>query len=150
MFELFVWLAGSVLAWLAADGRGRSRWWSLLSWIGVAFVLVLPSRRHDPAAPTPETHVRCPECRELVRMDAKRCKHCGNRLVPNSAKPDSPYTEVELVEKLMAAVRNDDQEGFNLLLAHGVPAEAVGRIIEYADLYGREYVKAAMMRGRVE
>lgn len=32
--------------------------------------------------PTPETHVRCPDCRELVRMDARKCKHCGCALVP--------------------------------------------------------------------
>lgn len=32
--------------------------------------------------PTPDTHVRCPECRELVIMDAKVCKHCSAKLVP--------------------------------------------------------------------
>ena len=31
---------------------------------------------------TPETHVRCPDCRELVRMDARKCKHCGCTLTP--------------------------------------------------------------------
>lgn len=31
---------------------------------------------------TPETHVRCPDCRELVRRDARKCKHCGTALVP--------------------------------------------------------------------
>jgi hypothetical protein len=31
---------------------------------------------------SPETHVRCPECRELVRSDARKCKHCGTSLVP--------------------------------------------------------------------
>lgn len=31
---------------------------------------------------TPETHVRCPDCRELVRRDANKCKHCGVRLIP--------------------------------------------------------------------
>jgi hypothetical protein len=36
-------------------------------------------------APTPETHVRCPDCRELVRMDARKCKHCGTALVPQIA-----------------------------------------------------------------
>jgi len=36
----------------------------------------------DPEAPSPETHVRCPECRELVRRDARKCKHCGCVLVP--------------------------------------------------------------------
>lgn len=31
---------------------------------------------------TPDTHVRCPDCRELVRRDAKKCKHCGTGLIP--------------------------------------------------------------------
>lgn len=38
----------------------------------------------DLAPPTPQTHVRCPECRELVRMDARLCKHCGTKLVPQA------------------------------------------------------------------
>jgi len=29
-----------------------------------------------------ETHVRCPECRELVLHDARKCKHCGCALTP--------------------------------------------------------------------
>jgi hypothetical protein len=33
-------------------------------------------------APTPATHVRCPECRELVIHDARKCKHCGCALIP--------------------------------------------------------------------
>lgn len=32
--------------------------------------------------PTPETHVRCPDCKELVRKDANVCKHCHAKLVP--------------------------------------------------------------------
>ena len=36
----------------------------------------------DPNAPTPETHVMCPDCRELVLKDARVCKHCGCKLVP--------------------------------------------------------------------
>ena len=31
---------------------------------------------------TPQTHVRCPDCKELVRHDAIRCKHCGVGLTP--------------------------------------------------------------------
>ena len=31
---------------------------------------------------TPETHVRCPDCRELVLRDARKCKHCGTALIP--------------------------------------------------------------------
>lgn len=31
---------------------------------------------------SPRTHVRCPDCRELVLADARKCKHCGTALVP--------------------------------------------------------------------
>lgn len=31
---------------------------------------------------TPKSHVKCPECRELVFKDASKCKHCGTVLVP--------------------------------------------------------------------
>jgi len=41
----------------------------------------------DPNAPTPETHVRCPDCRELVRADATKCKHCGSALTPVDMTP---------------------------------------------------------------
>ena len=34
------------------------------------------------APPSPETHVKCPECKELVRKEANKCKHCGCKLVP--------------------------------------------------------------------
>ena len=37
----------------------------------------------DPNAPTPESHVKCPECRELVLKDASKCKHCGCKLIPH-------------------------------------------------------------------
>ncbi len=29
-----------------------------------------------------DTHVKCPDCRELVLKDARKCKHCGTALVP--------------------------------------------------------------------
>lgn len=34
------------------------------------------------ATPTPDTHVKCPDCAELVRREAKVCRHCGCKLVP--------------------------------------------------------------------
>jgi rRNA maturation protein Nop10 len=29
-----------------------------------------------------DTHIKCPDCRELVLRDARKCKHCGVALVP--------------------------------------------------------------------
>lgn len=31
---------------------------------------------------SPDTHVRCPDCKELVLKEARVCKHCGCKLVP--------------------------------------------------------------------
>lgn len=31
---------------------------------------------------SPDTHVKCPDCRELVLKDARKCKHCGTALIP--------------------------------------------------------------------
>lgn len=73
---------GCFLAYLAAKSRGRSGWWWLLGWLGLIAVMVLPSLKRDPEAPHPDTHVRCPDCKELVRNDAVKCKHCGCSLVP--------------------------------------------------------------------
>ena len=32
--------------------------------------------------PSGKTHVKCPECQELVLKEAKVCKHCGVKLIP--------------------------------------------------------------------
>ncbi len=29
------------------------------------------------------SHIRCPECRELVRKDARLCRHCHTELIPS-------------------------------------------------------------------
>ena len=37
------------------------------------------------ASPNPDTHVKCPDCRELILKEARVCKHCGFRLIPQLA-----------------------------------------------------------------
>lgn len=55
-----------------------------LGWLLIPWVLTLAwAYRHKKGVePTPETHVKCPDCRELVRADANVCKHCRCKLVP--------------------------------------------------------------------
>lgn len=84
---LFVfWLGIAVVTGMAASSRGRSGFgWFILgglfSILALILVLVLPSRKAIAWAPTPETHVRCPDCREFVYKDARKCKHCGTALI---------------------------------------------------------------------
>ncbi|WP_428719118.1 TM2 domain-containing protein [Undibacterium curvum] len=34
------------------------------------------------SGPTPDTHVKCPDCRALIPRDAKVCQHCRCALIP--------------------------------------------------------------------
>lgn len=90
----FGWLIFAALIGVLASSRGRSGFgWFLLSLlisplIAMIVVLILQRKNAGPygsgeAAPTAGTHVRCPDCRELVRRDARKCKHCGSALNPS-------------------------------------------------------------------
>jgi len=89
--ELWIfWFVVAVATSILASSKGRSGfgWFILgcfLSVIALILVAVLPSQKlppRDPHAPSPDTHVRCPDCREFVYKDARKCKHCGIKLVP--------------------------------------------------------------------
>jgi hypothetical protein len=45
---------------------------------------VVGGKRSRSDEPRRDTHVRCPDCRELVLNEARKCKHCGAGLVPVS------------------------------------------------------------------
>lgn len=85
---IFLWVALSIACAFLAARRGRSVFvWFLISLfftplVGFIFLLVLPSKAIAPGQPTPETHVKCPDCRELVLRDARKCRHCGCVLIP--------------------------------------------------------------------
>ena len=46
----------------------------------------MPNLKDRLAKPTPETHVKCPDCKEFVLRDARKCKHCGTALIPYNAE----------------------------------------------------------------
>lgn len=85
--EIFIgWIFLSVLVGVAASSRGRgSGTWFLLAMIfspllAIIGLVLVPNLK---SAPNPETHVKCPDCAELVLKEAKVCKHCGTRLIPS-------------------------------------------------------------------
>ena len=91
---VFFWIFFAVLVGMFAARRGRSGvgWFILAAILSplLAWLLLLVLADLKPAPPataggetiSPETHVRCPDCRELVRFDARKCKHCGTALQP--------------------------------------------------------------------
>jgi len=57
--------------------------WALMLTIPLHLIYTAVLRRgqkHEPE--TWRTHVRCPECKELVLNEARVCKHCGCKLIP--------------------------------------------------------------------
>lgn len=93
---LFIWLFLAILVGVFAHRRGRMGfgWFvlavmlsPLLTWL--LLLAIGPAKRAGatPApAPSPLADTRdrvpCPECRELVLRDARKCKHCSSVLVP--------------------------------------------------------------------
>lgn len=74
-----LWLVTVVVGYMAMFVPGL-----VLHFICIILAASGKNTRADPNAPTPETHVKCPDCRELVFKDARRCKHCGIQLVPQN------------------------------------------------------------------
>ena len=63
-----------------------------------------PKGRSAADEPNARTHVRCPECRELVRMDATRCKHCSAPLVPQQPEPMKFYEDSQAHAAIAIAI----------------------------------------------
>ena len=54
--------------------------WTMIGWL-VALILAASGKPGE-TGPTPATHVKCPDCAELVLREARICKHCGCKLIP--------------------------------------------------------------------
>jgi hypothetical protein len=87
--EFFVfWLGFSVIVAILASRRGRNGFgWFLLSalispLLAGLLVLVLANLKDEENKPSFSSHVKCPDCRELVLKEARVCKHCGCKLIP--------------------------------------------------------------------
>lgn len=55
--------------------------WTVLGWL---IALIWSASGSPTSAPSPSTHVKCPDCREFVLKEARVCKHCGCRLTPQT------------------------------------------------------------------
>jgi hypothetical protein len=62
----------------AISGLAFALPWAIIFWV-IGFVVDKLIQKFIPNA---DTHVKCPDCRELVLKDARKCKHCGCSLIP--------------------------------------------------------------------
>lgn len=82
-----IWFICAIFSAAIASSKERSGFgWFILGFLFGPFALIavglMPSLKKEFATATPDTHVKCPDCRELVFKDARKCKHCGTGLVP--------------------------------------------------------------------
>ena len=72
---------------VAAMKNRSGIYWFVLGFIfpvlaPIVLLLFKDTLHIDETQPTPKTHVKCPECKELVLKEAMKCKHCGCKLIP--------------------------------------------------------------------
>lgn len=73
--------------------------------IHLVYAAISSSRRAPaPEGPNPKTHVKCPDCRELVLRDARKCKQCGAALVPQSLERDGTDPGARAARLFLAAI----------------------------------------------
>jgi hypothetical protein len=88
MIALYVAFAFALAVVAYVRGRNPIAWFAIGLAIsplfGLIVLLILPDPR---TRPSPATHVKCPDCRELVLAEARACKHCGCRLIPQAIGP---------------------------------------------------------------
>ena len=99
------WIIFSIIVGIAAGSRGRSSGgWCVLAMLispvlALILLVLLPKLKGEGAAPSPSTHVKCHDCAELVLKDARVCKHCGCRLVPQGVA-GQPTDATEKLDEL--------------------------------------------------
>lgn len=87
--ELFIaaLLLGLIPAAIASKKGGTFIvWWlygSLLFIIAIIHALLM----------SPVGLVKCPECAEMVKKEAKVCKHCGRQIADQKTRPVAPEAE---------------------------------------------------------
>lgn len=84
LYVLFCWLVAS---WAGNKGRSKLAWFfvsALISPLWSALIMFfLPDQSEDNKIEQMKlTHVVCPDCRELILKEARVCKHCRCKLIP--------------------------------------------------------------------
>lgn len=139
--EYVLWFGLCIAVGLLASNRGRSGiGWFLISSVltpilGFVFVLVLERKDGEKKATGQGPPLRnCPDCKELIRSDARKCKHCGSEVTPLC---DSHVSYSDGASKLaiqIQAGKNDISDYIKLLRELGYECSVRGVFNEEYDI----------------
>lgn len=88
LVTLAVWI---YVSWLIGSRKGKPGLGIVLGlflgFIGLIIMLILPDdeNRKEQGRLNSGEYVKCPHCAELIRQEAKVCKHCGRDVQPANA-----------------------------------------------------------------
>ena len=93
---LFIWIALSILAGWIAEQKGRSGvgffFLALVLSPLIGLIAAAAVSKNDTALAAVDLRegklCRCPQCAELVLIDAIKCKHCGSALPVHVKSPE--------------------------------------------------------------
>lgn len=75
----------SITAYIASKKNRRVVLWFFLGlmfhFLAIIFLIFL-KRIKLPGEPTPETHIACPDCKQLIKNDSTSCEFCKCKLIP--------------------------------------------------------------------
>lgn len=141
---LSAFIFGGITA-AVAGGKGNSpSQWFLIGFIlgplGLVFSLV--STKNEQSIENKKLKVgdfkKCLYCAELIKIDAKVCKHCYKEQNLIDSKEN-----IELHKKLQSSIANNDIESVKLILDSGININEFKSPIshiEYAELYNHEEI----------
>ena len=96
---LFIWLSQAAATSLIAKSKGRNSF--VWYWLGLLlpFVALLLVSIINPSAAYLAARRKCPHCAELIRDEAKVCKHCGRALAPMEPRVVTPSESKEVPKR---------------------------------------------------
>ena len=89
-FLVFAVIFG-IIAGLIAQSKGRSFllwafYGTMIAIVAIPHALLLkPTRKVEEATAAEDGYVKCPACAEMVKREARICKHCRTELTPQAA-----------------------------------------------------------------
>lgn len=88
MVYIIIWIISAVIAVIIGSSKGRAGLGLLLGlllgFIGVLIIALVPPNKEniEQTSLLDGTNRKCPYCAELIKRDAKICKHCGKEVEP--------------------------------------------------------------------
>jgi predicted amidophosphoribosyltransferase len=78
--------------------------------VGLIWALVIPDISSETRKEGTRTHIRCPDCAELILREAKVCKHCGRKQLQTESIKGAEYLSEQELESVISKLQGKDSK----------------------------------------